>query len=276
MSCPVFVIAKQRSGTNLLRKGLASTKWFADRDEVFHQRRDLGIFWTHRALMIARDPELSIPLPEHQEAIFDSFLATYATQKAFTLIDVKYNSIHNLNSVFQNHATQPMILRLIAKKDLPVIHLVRNDSVASYVSQKIADQRQVYVETGHQSDTSLEISICPTQLMHYMKMLEMEQHRTRIWLRAKKKIRWMELEFESLLNEDGQFSEGIIKRLKFLLGIKYPLNPVVATNKLIRKPYWQLVKNFETEVVPALRKNGWGHRLPQPFQSESSQSRAAA
>lgn len=32
----LFILAKQRSGTTLLRKGLATTEYFFDLNEIFH------------------------------------------------------------------------------------------------------------------------------------------------------------------------------------------------------------------------------------------------
>lgn len=271
MSGPVFVIAKQRSGTNLLRKSLASTCWFEDRDEIFHFRRDLGVFWLHRALMIARDPELSIPNQENQEKMFESFLSVYANdERAFSLIDVKYNSFHNLNSMFHDHAIRPNILDLIAKKDYPVIHLIRKDWIAGFVSLQVARDRNVFVDKTDGRECNRTINISVSHLINYLKKLELEVRRTRNWFNAEKPIRWIELEFESLIDGKGEFSFTVANQIQQFLKIPLAFEPHVLTKKIISRPYWELVSNFESEVVPALNQSGFGHLLPIQFRTEAS------
>jgi len=72
MSTPVFIIAQQRSGTNLLRRSLATTGLFGDTDEVFDPRRK-G-FWPFYQQQVASRPELSRPTASHQIELFESFL----------------------------------------------------------------------------------------------------------------------------------------------------------------------------------------------------------
>ncbi len=271
MSGPVFVIAKQRSGTNLLRKSLASTCWFEDRDEIFHYRRDLGVFWLHRALMIARDPELSIPTLKNQEKLFESFLSVYAgDERAFSLIDVKYNSFHNLNSMFHDHAVRPNILDLIAEKDCPVIHLVRKDSIAAYVSLRVARNRKVFVDKTDVRECNQKIKVPVPHLINYLRDLDIEVRRTRNWFNAEKPIRWMELEFESIIDGKGEFSFTVANQIQQFLKIPLAFEPHVLTKKIISRPYWELVSNFESEVVPALNQSGFGHLLPIQFRTEAN------
>ena len=277
MASPVFVIAQQRSGTNLLRRGLASTPWFVDRDEIFHSDPVIGSFWTHRALMIAKDPTLSIPHIDHQNHILDSYLETFSSKgDKFTLFDVKYNSLHSMNPIWQNHGLRPHLITYLAQKRIPVIHLIRKDSLAAYISTVISNDTKMYVTRFDTVSEGKKWSVNPLQLIRYLRELKFDIQRTQNWLNLSVNIKWTELTFESLLNDQGNFSRQILGPLEELLKIPEPLEPRVMTKKIINRPYWELIDNFESEVIPALREKGYEEYIPDAFRAKNDAAQKEA
>lgn len=262
MPGPILLIAQQRSGTNMFRRALATTGWFQDRDEIFHHRPELGVYWQHRALMIAHQPKLSIPHSKHQDRIFASFLKTYAaSERVHTLLDVKYNSLHSLNTIWQTHSNRPHLFNYLAARKIPVIHLIRCDILATFVSTIISREMQLFVSPN---DIQLRKTwaLDTAQLIHFIKTWHLNVSRTRNWLNNCLDIPCLELEYENLLNEQGDFRGSVLRQLESFLKIPERLEPKVVTRKMVKRPYWELVENFESEIVPLLINKGYAHLLP--------------
>lgn len=269
MPGPVFLIAQQRSGTNLLRQSLATTPWFIDRDEIFHNRPDMGTYWTHRALMIAKDPLLSIPYKQHQNKLFNSYLEKFANSPdEFSLIDVKYNSLHNLNCLWQNPSVRPHLFTFLSENQIPVIHLIRQDVLASYVSSLVANDLNIYVTRSDDFPEPKQWTVDTSELINYVRNVTNSVSRTRGWLSHLTRIPSIELNFEELINDNGEICRDVLFRLETFLQIPDELSPHVLTKKFITRPYWQFIKNFEADIVPALKENGFNYLLPQYWASK--------
>ena len=142
---PVFVIATQRSGTNLLRKSLAQTNLFCDLNEVFDPYH--CAYWDYRTSRIGAEPKLSLPVEESQLELWHGFLqqSLLPIRESFTLIDVKYSSTHHLDTFWRDHGQTPFFLRWLAANKFPVIHVVRENVLDTYVSNLLACKLKVWV-----------------------------------------------------------------------------------------------------------------------------------
>ena len=169
--------------------------------------------------MIAGDPELSIPHVENQTRLFESYLDAFANNRnAFTLIDAKYNSLHNLNPVWQNHGRPPHLFNLLAELGIPVIHLVRNDILAAYVSTMVSNDLKLYVTRADDFRLKKTWTINIVTLIRYLKELNYDRDRMRNWLKMSVTIPWIEFEYESLINSQGNFSRKILEQIGDIFG----------------------------------------------------------
>ena len=125
-SQPVFIFAQQRSGTNLLRKSLSATPLFRDLDEVFDPKQPQ--YWHFRKGKIRQQPKLATPTREHQVGMFEAFLqCRLSSRQPYTLIDIKYNSVHSLDDLWLSPMETPVLIDWLVQKQYPVIHLVREN-----------------------------------------------------------------------------------------------------------------------------------------------------
>lgn len=141
-----FLIAHQRSGTSALGSIFNQHPELMYLTEIFHDRHighELNYF-TFYLEKVRHNALLS--LPGAREKVFRDYLDYIkCTSKDRTaIIDVKYNSVHNLNDYWQNPAGTPGLIRFLYKNDIPVIHLKRDNILKSLISTRIADLNNVW------------------------------------------------------------------------------------------------------------------------------------
>ena len=252
---PVFVIAMQRSGTNLLRKSLAQTPLFTDLNEVFDPFH--AGFWAFRKKVIQLDPEYVMPSEPHQTRLWTNFLRyRLANVKTpFALIDVKYNSTHNLNAVWQEPGDPPLLVRWLQRQSLPIIHIVRENLLDGYVSNLLACQLKIWVSDDDRVSQGITFTLDPRNTVTELSRRRREIDLFRDWLFETQHI---ELTYESLTaSEDNDVPRNTIRQVGRLLKIDphcLPHSIPIATRKMGRSAA-QLVTNY-TEIVQALYQNG--------------------
>lgn len=257
-SKPVFVVAMQRSGTNLFRKSLSTSGYFHDLNEIFDPYHKL--YWPYRAEAIRQNSKLAIPTSRNQLEIFESFLDHCLTsEKPFSLVDVKYNSTQNLNKVWHHPGSRPLLIDWLIEQKCPVIHLVRENVLENYVSNVMAFQSRVWLveKAGHVSDQLIRLDVETT--LRTIETIKTQIEVFRTWLQPTNHI---ELRYESLIDQQGEIAAEPIRRTCDLVGIDEELNisiPTKKTGRLLR----EMVENFESEIAPALIENGYGEWLKQ-------------
>jgi len=80
---PIFIIATQRSGTNLFRSTLAHAGKVMDFDEQFRfdESMDENNFFLFRKDVLDKDPDRSLPTPENMEYLFLKYMDFLASRR---------------------------------------------------------------------------------------------------------------------------------------------------------------------------------------------------
>lgn len=257
-STPVFVIAMQRSGTNLFRKSLATSPRFHDLNEVFDPFQKL--YWPFREQMITERPELSIPSAENQLELFETFIEqTLNDEHPFTFIDVKYNSTQHLNDVWYHPGARPLLIEWLIENRYPVIHLVRENIFANYVSNVIAHKSRVWLVESSKPVSEISVRLNTAETLGAIRTFQTQIDVFRKWLAP---TNHLELKYESLIDPAGGISAETIRQTCQLVGIENDFEISIETRKTGR-PLGQVVQNFDSEIKPALEENGYAHWLPQ-------------
>lgn len=255
-SKPVFVVSMQRSGSNLLRQSLASSASFHDLNEIFDPFQKK--YWPTWEKRVEQQPELAVPTAEHQLDLFESFLDDQLDHDApFTLIDVKYNSTQHLNDVWYHPGARPILMEWFIEQKCPVVHLVRENVFESYVSNVVT----CHINSGsHDTPAPSEhhpIRLDAVRTLRSIQMFQSQIEVMRTWLAPTNHI---ELRYESLLDSTGKISGMVNDQIGDLLKMEAPIDMAITTEKSNRsKP--SLIENFESEIAPALRRNGYGQWL---------------
>ena len=75
--------------------------------------------------MLRKRPELSYPSRENQEFLFRTYLDHLGEleQAERLLVDIKYTSLHHLNTYWNLPSVRPGLVSIIRELKLPVVHL---------------------------------------------------------------------------------------------------------------------------------------------------------
>ena len=258
MSTPVFIIAQQRSGTNLLRRSLATTGLFRDSDEVFDPRRE-G-FWPYYLNQVGQRPELLCPTSDNQIELFERFLDSHLDNDSpFTLLDVKYNSTHLQDGMWHSPVARSALINWLIRKQYPVIHLVRDNCLENYVSFLVGTHTQDWV-VGASAKPPKPVKL-ELDAHHAVFQVKRRQRQIDRFRNDMVNARSIELRYESLIEPAGHFSNSVATKICEFLSIDETLSIDVQTKKTGR-PLRDVVVNFDKEVVPLMIANGLGQYVP--------------
>ncbi len=257
-SQPVFVIAQQRSGTNLLRKSLSATPDFRDLDEVFHPEHKQ--YWHYRKGILRQQPARLIPTRNNQISMFESFLEKrLLSEQAFTLIDIKYNSIHALDPLWHSPLDVPLLIQWLVENQYPVIHLTRANHLENYVSMATGTESAKWIVRCNEKlpDRSLQLELDPETTLKQIQRRERELRRFRHYL---KRTNCVEFEYENLLDTQGHFTDEVLQSLKDHLDLA-TLHAIQPFTRKMGRSISEVVVNFDTAIKPLLIQHGYGQLL---------------
>lgn len=257
MSKPIFIIATQRSGSNYLRSLLTSTGMFYDFNEIldpYWEGNLKNTYFYFREQEIKKHPEVSIPYPHNVEKLFKDYLAyleKLQPEHPYHLLDVKYNSLHHFNEIWDGD--WPFLFNLINRNQIPFIHLVRNNVYEVYQSLIIADFNKVYTVEKNKSCNLKSISIDLDDMLFHIKLLEYKIDYIRNI--CKQMPLAMEINYEELVKEKNGIPENIKTEFSKVTGIYLKNNISSPLKKMITKPK-ELIENYD-EVMQCLKNNGY-------------------
>ena len=151
---PVIILAKQRSGTNFLRLLLNKTNQYADYNEIFHPAGQINEhnFYNFRTRLLSKQPELSIPSYENNKNLFSQYLKhlnKLTEGERNYIIDIKYNSLWNLNTFWSDRHDIPMLLTIAKHLNVPIIHLIRENIFENYISTQRAMKTDEWIANNN-------------------------------------------------------------------------------------------------------------------------------
>ncbi len=270
MSTPLFIIADQRSGTNLLRLSLASTEQLCDLNEIFHPQG--GIYWLFREQHLQPATAVFPPTANHQIEWFESFLRVCLPPEfPFSILDVKYNSSHVLNEFSRSPIDTPLFVKWLIQKQYPVIHLVRENSLESYVSMLVGlhtNNWVVDVAAPQPAPIRLKLDVAETIFQVAKRQRQIKQFRQ--FLRP---ANCLEVSYESLIDPTGEFSKFCFNQICQFVGLTNSSDIQVTTQKT-GQPMRDVVENYDHEILPALINQGMGAMVD--FEPETRSNRFSA
>lgn len=266
---PVFLVTTQRSGSNLLRSLLVSTRAFVDFNEIFQRPVDpswpIAAFNFHsfRVRRLARDPELSVPIRENLQRLFQDYLDEMASRVdpgVRPLIDVKYNALSVMSTIPQDPFRIPRFLEFLRDLQLPVIHLVRRNLLRTHVSKVFADHHGVYTVRGAAPPPQGKVSIEVEGLVEDLERRTYEMQRLGAFIRDHI-AGSVEVAYEDLCSGVHPRPGGF-PALEEALGVALPELQASALQRMIGDPA-EVVTNWD-QVRAALRGTRFEGFLEEP------------
>lgn len=194
----ILITAFQRSGTTALGEQIGAARDFAYWGEVFHPEGYVG---QERALALRLRPSANFfrvleegepglrtgpPSEQRQAAIWKQYVERLGVLSPGRrpVIDVKYNSLHNLQPVWSPPGARPLLLDLVRLTGGVVVHLVRRDTLAQILSEIFAYESDVWHrEAGQTADLdAFRFQADPDELVSRLRESSRQTAMVRAWL----------------------------------------------------------------------------------------------
>jgi hypothetical protein len=256
----IFLLARQRSGTNALRSALETHPDIYCHNEVFNladldstddpKLREIN-FFNFQAKYARSDPRLL--LPSNHENLFLDFLEYLRcfTSKRYMLIDVKYNTTHFLTEPNKWMAA-PYLFYLIKTHGLRVMNLTRRNYLRYAISTVKAEQTGVWtvpVAGGSVKDQPVTLEI--DYLMRLLDACDVESRMVDGYFANYAGYRVWEYE-DAFTPEGGGVSSELLRALAAELGIADSFEVQTRYGKQSYLPLEETIENYD-EVAAALR-----------------------
>ncbi len=245
---PIVICAQQRSGTTVLQRTMDMSPYVKNYGEVFHTKEyypnenypnwnKLGFFFFKERLL-KKSPQLLYANHKNQALIFKryfQFLAKQA-QKEYFVVDIKYNSWHHFNGVWQNNLFRPYCLELARKNNFYIIHLIRQNVFEQYLSNIYASKLEQYHFTQQiEIDQSQkQIKINPRKCRQAMLTSQRNTQLFKNWFRNYSN--YIEIFYEDMFTQKGSFSKRTLNAINKLVDKDLEIPATPCLKKIIKKP----------------------------------------
>ncbi len=259
-----FLLALQRSGTNMLRGVLNSHPQINALPEVFNDRSgqerlmefsEAPYFNTYLLKKIRENPEngLGTARPKIVQDYFEMLLETFTSQEVRAIVDVKYNSLHNANNSWQRPSTPPKMVVMIKNQGFPVIFLRRRNKLAVVLSLLRSKQTQVYHVMEPENLVSVKMTVDPEAVINLANIQKDQDELVTRWIKQVG-VKNLELYYEDLFV--GEPGSELDPRVFESIGSYLSIDPTLfdLTPQMIRvsQGYRKEIENFD-ELEAALK-----------------------
>lgn len=258
------LIATQRSGTNMLRRILASNPMVLSLPEVFNDSYDAahcipnGKYYEQYFLERVSE-NIENALPKYRKENVRKYLKQLSKlsdkDDLTAIVDIKYNSLHHAEGTWSNPASPPVMMRIMKGQNFPVIHLRRENLVGVAISLMRANATQQYMASSSDSVKTTAFRVDPEILLHSLKQHETKQACVSNWLKDLN-IPCLDITYESLFVDGpgSAFDPSIFRKIAEFMDIDYTkLILKSATKRLSSATYREEIENFD-EVEEVLRE----------------------
>ncbi|WP_262689860.1 sulfotransferase [Kordiimonas aestuarii] len=242
----ITVIGTQRSGTTVLRALLEEHANISAFGEVFlgrhaHMKECYYHFLKER---VKDDIGLIIPSEQNSVQLFDDYLTYLDTIKSpdsdYLLFDCKYNFLQGALSTGEHNWSQaPFLLRQFIRRNFKIIHIVRENVLATYVSSLLSMKNQVWA-TSDASRIKHRSAEVPTDglAQTLARRTQEHQHFKQMLARAN----CLTVIYEKMFDGEN-FAPAFLQETESFLGIKgLPKKPSLIK---IAPPLAQSIENFD-------------------------------
>lgn len=252
----VFIIARPRSGTSALRDILRQAPSAAILPEIFHNDYldNDNFFFNFFLKQISKDIKLALPSPENREKLLLDYIAylehRYSKgkhKKRILSVTVNYNSLHCLNTYWQNSHDVPYLFLLIEKFHFKVIHLVRENILAALISEERARQSGVWhlTKDGANDTRPPKARINTTTLVNELSERQREIRMLDEFLARRMPDRRLLVTYESLFPIGTNLpSAEILEKIRLFVGIDEVLAPETRFLRTAARSFSESVENF--------------------------------
>lgn len=227
------VIGTQRTGTTVLRSILGTHPKIQTFGEVFLNRHSnmKESYYNFLKEKITENIEYAVPSENSIEELFSKYLG-YLTSltgdKDCITFDCKYNFLRGaLVPGDIGSGSRPFLLGLFKKNNFTIIHLLRNDVLATYISSLLSVRNQVWATEDLARLKTRSVTVPTDGLLAQLRARVREQDYFSNMLRDLA----IEVVYEEMI-QDGIFSKDIMNKIALGLGLENDFNLIPKFKKI--------------------------------------------
>ena len=258
------LVGSQRSGTNFFREVLNTNPQAAVHGEVLWPYPAANVWHNYiRTAAVAPYPPKD---PREAGTLIDDYLVYLVddtrrswTSKGDTLgmvgVDIKYNQLRYIAPLTWGLSEKPFLLRYLGDRNIPIVHMIRENIVKQALSLTIAEARNVYHNyAGETFDTKLEIT--PKRLLQFCNWVYDERNE---FDKLSSECSMLTVTYEAVAaacaapGADGSLAgHQVMRDLSDFLGIENAFRNPTSIKKVINRPYSEILTNYK-QIVKALK-----------------------
>lgn len=253
----VFLFGRQRSGTTVLRRALASHPDVIDLGEIMHPEHASGFY---KVLQDRLHNDASSGVHSHWFDILAETLKNLTKNDHSSrryVVDIKYNMAAAFGTIFLNGSPVNALIHEIKARNLKAVQLIRRNKLHLIVSERVAiktNQWELSEKKRKTKDATVFIS--PVTLgLKIQKEAAQDKYFLEQLGHVDKKIL---LVYEELFNEEGHFEIEPIEKFANLMGISsnFDLQPQLQKQ---RRKMSETIENFPSveRAIQVLIKEGY-------------------
>ncbi len=258
----IVIIAPQRSGTTVFQRSLSTNNQIITYGEVFHHhtQNECNFFNFLQANKEAASLKI-YPTEENMISLFELYCDHLCSlTNKYYILDIKQNSLHHFDPVWQDITAKPFLLTLLQKNRVQIIRIKRRNIFQQVLSRYVARKMGQNHFTRDAAIPTLEpFSIKPEILYDQMCQIQAENKIFDAFLKDYQYAHF--IYYEDMFKGDA-FSGELVQILQKILKNDDDISHKIALKK-INKDYHTFVKNRE-ELIAFFQKT--------PFQKDVTAS----
>lgn len=239
------MLARQRSGTGALGSMLDQYPGFSFIGEVFSPDLigEKENYFTHLLERVTADTRNCLP-NAHDENIATFFekLCRGASSDNI-IIDVKYNASHFLNGYWHGVYACPKLIEYSKAVNVPIIHLVRRNHLAVYVSGLIAELNAVWHTSDSNRISRRAVEVNVDDVKHYLHVASREDAIFTEFLAGYDRL--LTIEYSQMFDQAGALASNVVEQIADLFSVEVVNGLMPVWVKQAPKKMRDAILNFD-------------------------------
>lgn len=217
----IVILARQRSGTGALGSVLDSHPDVVYVGEIFHPQNvdtDQNNYFYYLKNISSKYKAIGqVFNPYEIFSEYVNYLKSIVDCKK-VVVDVKYRSMHHLNGPWHGILDTPKFLQFCLSENIPIIHLLRNNLLQTFVSGVLAEKNQQWHVSDKKFIKAHETILEIRKLCNYLVYTKAEVEQVQKWIHGYKNK--LVLEYAKTFQTDGVLDPNIGSLLSNFLNIE--------------------------------------------------------
>ena len=172
-------------------------------------------------------------------------------------LDIKYNQLRFIAPLIRDLEQKPFLIDYFWRRNLPIVHMIRRNTLHQALSLDIAKARNVYHNYGGKTFDG-KVRLDPESLLGHARWVANEVEAFR---KLASGLNYLEVFYEDIaadcanVDADGRIQGATaLPRVADFLGVPAEFHAPATISKVINRPYSEIIENFD-EVMSALKKS---------------------